>query len=234
MATTSGRVPACGSGRGAGTSGAACCTEGVAAGGGAGIVATAGLAGTPCVGVAAVAKAAMGSAAGVPVDGDGPAVTGFSVVATAGVAAAVAGTDAGAASPGHSSTSTVPDAPVSRGVGIALTLPARSNTTRTVPGTGCPVRTALTMPAAAGSARPRARWLAGKSTASRSGLESGISRYSPALSRWSSARVPVAPVSMRNCLISEAFTWKQAEATSSMAAGKTRLQRFPIGRMAGS
>ena len=60
-----------------------------------------------------------------------------------------------APSPGHSSTSNGPSGVVSIRAGIAFTPPARSNTTRTMPGSGWPVRTDFTAPRPAGKARPR-------------------------------------------------------------------------------
>ncbi|MNY36977.1 hypothetical protein D3C86_1715050 [compost metagenome] len=50
------------------------------------------------------------------------------------------------------------------------TVSARSNTTRNVPGTGCPVRTAVTTPCGEGIFRLRTALESGKSTTSRFGL----------------------------------------------------------------
>src|SRR5690606_7938061 len=72
------------------------------------------------------------------------------VVAGAGAggctAEAAAATGADGPSSGHSSTRRTPSAPVSSRGPSATTGLAMSNTSRAVPGTGCPVRTDLTTP----------------------------------------------------------------------------------------
>ncbi len=92
------------------------------------------------------------------------------VVATGAGAGAAAATPG--LSPGHSITSF--DASPSRCIcgRNGATDSARSKTTRKVPGTGCPVRTAVTTPCAAGIFRLRTAVESGKSTTSRFGLAS--------------------------------------------------------------
>src|SRR5690606_5017455 len=102
--------------------------------------------------------------------------TGAGACATGTVPPATAG--APAWSPGHSSTSRVPSEPASKRGARTTTGIDRSNTTRVVPGVGCPVRTALTTPAPAGGPARRASRLLGKSTTRRSGADSAISLYS--------------------------------------------------------
>jgi len=88
-------------------------------------------------------------------------------VVGAGVAGALA-TLAGA-SPGHSITSRE-SSPCLTSCGLnGATDSAKSNTTRNVPGTGCPVRTAVTTPLGVGSLRLRTALESGKSTTSRFG-----------------------------------------------------------------
>lgn len=93
--------------------------------------------------------------------------------AEAGVAAvATAEVAAGGGSPGHSITNVEPLPMVCICGFSGVTGVASSNTTRNVPGTGCPVRTEVTSPAAVGSLRPRTPEESGKSTTRRFGFAS--------------------------------------------------------------
>ena len=225
MAITSGRMPGCIGRRGAGIGSSTCGDAGTGSG-----LPVAMRVGTP-VAIVVVATCVCAGAAGT--SAAALAMSAIGSVAL-GSAAATAAADAASPSPGHSSTSRGPSADCSmRGLSTA-TLPARSNTMRTVPGSGWPLRTAFTTPVAFGRLRPRRRRLAGKSTTRRSGLRRSISLYAPSRSSSSSARVPVAPVSIRNCLISEAFARFQQSAATSRAANTTCSKRIPLTRIAGS
>lgn len=114
---------------------------------------------------AAVARAASACAF------TGCAVTGRGAGIAVGAAVVVAAVDAtGVGSPGHSITKVeaLPSVCICGFSGV--TGVASSNTTRNVPGTGWPVRTEVTRPAAPGSLRPRTPAESGKSTTNRLGL----------------------------------------------------------------
>jgi hypothetical protein len=78
--------------------------------------------------------------------------------------------------------------------GNAATGPDKSKTIRTVPGTGCPVRTEWTTPATPGNTIPFCRVDSGKSTTSRSGFDSDKVLKLPAPCSRISAWVPAAPL----------------------------------------
>ena len=101
--------------------------------------------------------------------------------------------------------------------GNAATGAASSKTMRSVPGTGCPVRTEVTTPAGAGRRMPRAACESGRSTTSRCGAVSDRVRYWPAPCSWISARVPVAP-----CSSPTALTWPAQAAPQHSSAASTR------------
>ncbi|MNV25432.1 hypothetical protein D3C71_1165280 [compost metagenome] len=104
-----------------------------------------------------------GAAAGVEAAGVGKGVA-------AGVGAgALATVVAAGASPGHSITKRDSSPCLIICGRNGATDSARSNTTRNVPGTGCPVRTAVTTPLGAGSLRLRIALESGKSTTRRFG-----------------------------------------------------------------
>ena len=129
--------------------------------------------------------------------GDAVAATGVAtgIAGAAGATAAVAATAAAAGpSPGHSRISCGPCAPDSMRGRHAVTGAARSNTTRSVPACGCPVRTDFTRPAPVGSFSAVRAELPGRSSTSRSGLARYNTLKSACASSCNSARVPVAPL----------------------------------------
>ena len=121
-----------------------------------------------CAVSSAVARAASERDCALSAGVGAGAATGACGGGTVGVAAGRLAATAGP-SPGHSITSldSLPSRCICGRKGA--TDSARSKTTRKVPGTGCPVRTAVTTPCAAGIFRLRIALESGKSTTSRFG-----------------------------------------------------------------
>ena len=188
---------------------------------------------TTCAVSSAVARAASvwvepGTAVG---DAEG-AAEGAAVATTAcgGVACAgVAGVGAGAAgpSPGHSITRRDTPATCSMRGFSAATGDARSKTMRRVSASGCPVRTARTMPVGTGSRRPAFAFEAGRSTTSRSGPFRLSVLYCPAPASWISARVPVLPWFTEMPVTSPAHRAQGAEASRPARARRSMVVEVP-------
>ena len=104
---------------------------------------------------------------------------------------------------------------------------------RVMPGSGLPVRTAFTMPPLAVTRTLGESPVSSTSSTSRSGFESGMTRYSARLSSAISARVPVAVSRSSTDFTSRASAMFQHSASRSISPSITCSNRSPRVRMLG-